>query len=178
MSANKPHEEYVSMCEAAMSVAAYVQYLRQRYDAMRPMLVYDKTLERIAIDIWCPVSLRRLLDQENDSLIVSVEQDREKDIFIPEGQYLPVIPLPSIEQLQEMIEVPDRTGRKLARMFWDWIAETGQPNGACSRRLWLVFVMRIQYGHEWKGDCWAQVSGRESKRERNPILKNGTGHKG
>ncbi len=156
--------EYIKMCEKA--IPDLYNYFEANAEQLRPLFIYDYVTDRVSILLWSPKSLRERIGETNDEIIISLESDKDRNIYIPgdseEAVSKPIVPLWRQDQLQEMIV--GRGGREsrivvhesLYRFSYSNYKDGAHPTNIfdTQEQLWLAFVMKEKYGKVWNGEEW------------------------
>lgn len=160
--------EYIKMCEKA--IPDVLEYFNANITRLRPMFIYDMATERVSVLSWAPKSLRQKLDIKNDEIILSIEYENDRGLWISEGTEAPIVPLWRQDQLQEIYvewaglkEASNWTHSIWTHSILDafqFFALDDPPNVDLTyklrslEQLWLAFVMEEKYGKVWNGDEW------------------------
>jgi hypothetical protein len=160
--------EYIKQCEKA--VPDLLDYFVANIQQLRPMFIYDEVTERVSVLLWSPKSLRDKIDETRDEIIVSIESEKDRNIYIPgdskEAVSKPIVPLWRQDQLQEIwreeyLKHPSKHG-----WFGEFCNFMSEPysDGANAdesfdtmEQLWLAFVMKELYGKGWNGEEWVAI---------------------
>jgi hypothetical protein len=170
---------YIEMCEKAQEI----QDIYFDVDDMRPLLpsfVYDKRMERVAIQFWTPTTLATELGLENPHLVVSIEWQNDghiRNVESDEPYRNMAVWLPRQDQLQDMISDNWRVTLASFNTFLDWTLPSDAPDELFKERakhrqyvetfesieqLWLAFVMKEKYDRIWEGD-WIAIEAKRHK---------------
>jgi len=156
--------EYILMCAA--SLPDLLEYCKVNEKALRPMFIWDTATERVSTLNWAPSSLREKIGTKGDAIILSVEYENDRGIWIPEGEAAtrPIVPLWRQDQLQDIyreqyLKAPNKYG--WLGMFINFVYGEYQDTGATAdeafdtmEKLWLAFVMKEKFGKVWNGEAW------------------------
>jgi len=150
--------EYIKQC--AMATADLHDYYLENHSSLRPLFIYDFATERVSMLMWVPNVLRDKLGIKEDSIIVSIESDKDRGMWIQEGTRgsdKPVVILWRQDQLQEMVFSDTFSVHDLDK-FYDWADQRTEILHGCEleswEQLWLAFVMKEKYGKVWNGEEW------------------------
>ena len=150
--------EYIKQC--AMAAVDLYDYYLENHSSLRPLFIYDFATERVSMLMWAPNVLREKLGIKENSIIVSIESDKDRGMWIQEGTResdKPVIILWRQDQLQEMLHCSIGEGmNRLWAYFHEWFCKIGAVEYSKSswEQLWLAFVMKEKYGKVWNGEEW------------------------
>ena len=150
--------EYIKQC--AMATVDLYDYYLENHSSLRPLFIYDFATERVSMLMWAPNVLREKLGIKENSIIVSIESDKDRGMWIQEGTResdKPVIILWRQDQLQEMLHCSIGEGmNRLWAYFHEWFCKIGAVEYSKSswEQLWLAFVMKEKYGKVWNGEEW------------------------
>ena len=142
-------ELYIKMCDCPEIQDRW----KERNFDMFPALIYDKTVERICIAIWMPKRLAELVNPESNCMAVSIEYNRDKDIYVPPGEYSfdNAIWLPRQEDLQKMSGLDWRSfDRKCLVYEHPILVPTKEQAG-------IRVVMKEKFGKTWCNEEWVFV---------------------
>jgi hypothetical protein len=151
-------KEYILMCEKAREI-------QKAWDEkLVPSFFFDYALDRVTIRIWVPEALRKKITDPITSqrLIISIEENRPIDKWIPEGNKAPVIWLPRQDQLQGIL--PWALASLIHGMYWFVYNREGVKTekdlyGFTSmEQLWLAFVMSEKFKKTWNGKEWIRIN--------------------
>ncbi len=146
-------KKYIKMCEEAEEIVIYGE---NNFERLRPLFVFDKLLERVSLVIWLPQKMRERLNCKNGEVIVSVEQNRDKGVYIEEGKMGIVIWLPRQDQLQEMLWQGLDEYEHWIQKLYDFILDLPfEPMSM--EQLWLAFIMKEKYNKIWDKDKWLKT---------------------
>ncbi len=143
-----------------MATADLHDYYLENHSSLRPLFIYDFATERVSMLMWAPNVLREKLGIKENSIIVSIESDKDRGMWIQEGTRepdKPVIILWRQDQLQEMLHCSIGEGmNRLWAYFHEWFCKIGAVEYSKSswEQLWLAFVMKELYGKVWNGEEW------------------------
>ena len=153
--------EYIKQC--AMAAVDLYDYYLENHSSLRPLFIYDFATERVSMLMWAPNVLREKLGIKENSIIVSIESDKDRGMWIQEGTResdKPVIILWRQDQLQKMIEGMEvsirlrNNGRWELTVSEDCMGPLEIAFFSSAEQLWLAFVMKEKYGKVWNGEEW------------------------
>ena len=155
--------EYIKMCEKA--VPDLREYFTSNIAKLRPMFIYDIGIDRVCVFLWTPESIRQKLGTKRDDLILSIEHERDRGLWIPEGMETPIVPLWRQDQLQEIwrqeyLKRPSKYGwfgefcNFIGDVYSDYDLMNADEVFESMEQLWLAFVMKEKYGKVWNGEEW------------------------
>ena len=159
-------EKYILMCKRADEIQ---EIWRTTADwNIIPSFVYDKISERVCIITYLPKSLRDKIDSSSEMIVLSIERNRDKNLWIQEGAppSESCVWLPDQSQLQEMVDWKGLTllFRKSDSLMFDYELHWEKNNtekgygkvtiGSSMEQLWLAFIMSELYRKQWDGEEW------------------------
>lgn len=160
-------KEYIKMCEKAEEIQIYG---RDNFERLRPLIGYDLLLKKCCIVVWSPKTLREKLGLSNDELVISIEQDKDDGIYIPEGTEGALIWLPYKDQLQKIAKQTHPNPNPFTEILQDLsrldefiyptddglVADYLKWSPKSMEQLWLAFVMKEKFNKVWDRESWKQ----------------------
>jgi len=161
--------EYIKQC--AMAAVDLYDYYLENHSSLRPLFIYDFATERVSMLMWAPNVLREKLGIKENSIIVSIESDKDRGMWIQEGTResdKPVIILWRQDQLQEIwrreyLKRPSKYGwfgefcNFIGDVYSDYDLMNADEVFESMEQLWLAFVMKELYGKVWNGEEWVRA---------------------
>lgn len=155
--------EYIKQCGKA--TADLHDYYLENHSSLRPLFIYDFATERVSMLMWVPNVLRKKLGIKENSIIVSIESDKDRGMWIQEGTResdKPVVILWRQDQLQEIWregEAGLAVGEVKLLIEWMYQNKSYVFDFDTHEQLWLAFVMKEKYGKVWNGEEWVEEAG-------------------
>ena len=146
-------KEYIKMCEEAEEIQIYG---RDNFLKLRPVFVFDILLDRVSLAIWVPQAMQEKLNCGGDEVIVSIEQNRDKGVYL-EKQPGEVIWLPRQDQLQEMLDCETYELLDMCSESDGIMWQALHDYASSMEQLWLAFVMKEKYNKTWDKDKWLKT---------------------
>jgi len=140
-------KQYLLMCEKAKEIQ---QYAIDNWINLRPLFIYDKLLNKICICVWFPKTLRNLCNLKQDEHIISIEQNNDIGVYIPEGTLGDVIWLPRQDQLQDILKDTHWTIYGYLEQITKFMSDYGSIDWSWEQ-VWLGFAMKEKYNKVWNG---------------------------
>jgi hypothetical protein len=159
-------KEYIKMCEKATEI----QELFRGFDLTKfPNFAFDKVTDRVVIVIWAPKTLAEKLNFSGNTIVVSIESEREKLQYIPEypgNWHDSLVWLPGIDQLFMLLGYGNNSEgvgyggennipwHLIELLHFSFNTDIGRKHGDSFEQLLLRYYMYTKYIKTWNGKDW------------------------
>jgi len=128
---------------------------KHRY-AFAPMYGYDYLTGANSTLVWLPSAMRKLTGQKGDMISISIENDNDRGLFIPEGTSRLWVWLPTQSDFQRMlgdniaqVETAIYKGSYRAKFITAQLRKF-ECKGRSAEELWLKAVMFFAFNKVWE----------------------------
>jgi hypothetical protein len=160
--------EYIKQC--AMAAVDLYDYYLENHSSLRPLFIYDFATERVSMLMWAPNVLREKLGIKENSIIVSIESDKDRGMWIQEGTRESDKPVIILWRQDQLLDLLWPGFNKMERgdpvyLIWELADETKGEKRMQNRwrkflsleQLYLAMVMQRMHKKRWNGEEWVKI---------------------